>query len=165
MRELFVLFLAFTLSIPSVADGQVVADQFLIVPAKRIGPIKLGMSYDEVKTILGLPQAAPTELATATSTTYQWSSQYGKMYVRIDKDKLVARVSVYLDVRYATAEGIRAGSTLEEVFSVFKGRGEIRYWPGYSEIVYQDKGIIFNVENPVEIHQVAMITVCVPRKC
>jgi hypothetical protein len=146
-----------------------VPDQFLIVPGERIGVMRLGMKLEEVEAMLGPALVGVPMPSSNGSYYYTWRTPDGppnaQRSVTVDKTHVVISTSVRLDTRYATSDGLRVGLSQEQVASTFVGQWKITYFPGFNAMVYQDKGIIFYVDHPLQIDQVSDIVVCVPQKC
>ena len=147
----------------SPANAQTPDDRFLIVPGERIGRVKLGMTLDEVKSILGAPHSSKKLLPREADTDYEWPSNDGthdgRLEVLVDEDYGVIKIGVRLDTRYATSEGVRAGSSLVEIMRGFgpKQPASVPDAPNVS-LVYEN-GITFVLPKPLTAAHVEEIIV------
>jgi hypothetical protein len=90
------------------------SDDTLIEPGKRIGQLSIGMTVQEVYSVM--KGAAPTETMAYTngSRLYKWGDS---KFISVIIDVKTERVSYVgtSDPRFATKEGIRVGDTQFEV--------------------------------------------------
>lgn len=169
MGKLGFLVLALVLMAPSPAIAQTTDDQFLIIPGERIGRVKLGMMLDEVKSILGTPRSSkklPSDPYTSSEpyTVYEWPSQdgthNGRLEVFVDENNKVTKIGIYLDTRYATSEGLRAGSSMVEIMRNFAEVRPITVQGAMSlSLVYDNQGITFIIKKPLGANGVEEILV------
>ena len=85
------------------------AQDNLIVPGTRIGPVTLGLAADEVTKLFGKGQLRPLK----TGVLHLYEQQGLVVYV---EDERVASVSVR-SPQFATRGGIRVGSDVDSVLS------------------------------------------------
>ena len=95
----------------SEAQAQEVNDADLIVPGKRIGQLSIGMTVQEVYTVMKGADPTETMAGTNGSRLYKWGSDAKWVSVIIDvKTERVSYVGTN-DPRFATKEGIRVGDS------------------------------------------------------
>lgn len=87
----------------------------LIVPGRGIGSLTLGMDVHEATFFLDVPRT--TSVQPDGSVEYSWVAPPGDagLGVRARGDRLVYEIFVANDGRYATAEGLGAGSSDSKV--------------------------------------------------
>src|SRR5262249_53749183 len=121
---------------------------FLIVPGQSVGPVRLGSPLREELGALG-PAKGSTQLEDGTRI-YRWfeTPSNSGIGVRTNHDGMVVRVWVINDVRYATKEGLHAGSTEAEVFSALgvPTRVESNSQAKTRTLIYESLGLWFGIQ-------------------
>jgi hypothetical protein len=107
-----------------------VEPRFLIVPGKSLGPVRLGMTADEVRQLLGKRELFTNQ--SPDGSRYLGFSASGTSGFRVAvKDDRVIWIFIWLDGAYRTAEGIGNGSdalTVEKTYGMLarSGRNSIQ---------------------------------------
>ncbi len=113
MRHLaYAVSIALLLAVPTIAQAP--DPQFLITPGVGIGPLKIGMHIDDAARILGTPRLVPVFHVPPTPDDprlYRWNGDFAAE----TDSKGVIHYLWTSDSRYATLEGLRAGSDEAEV--------------------------------------------------
>ncbi len=112
----------------------------LIVPWKRIGPLALGMTADELVRIMGAPTGTNCGALDRGVDVYTWKNDLSATFT---KGGLYVTQVCAFSPAYATAQGVRPGSTdlsvaaamgqpqNSRVFSAWWGLSYTNlYWPG-----------------------------------
>jgi cell division septation protein DedD len=108
------------LALSSRAAGQVpaVAPQFLILPGQGIGLVHLGMTIEQVRSVLGREARVTINDAATGVAILAWNTQgQGRFGVWFSNGQ-ASYVGVNRDPRYATASGLRAGDPADKVRQV-----------------------------------------------
>lgn len=96
------------------AHAEDVDPKYLIVGGKSIGPVSIGMTLAEVRTVLG-PEGS--RLRDDSQSLYRFPQVHLMIWVESGK---VGRIMVTnSDSSYATAEGFRAGSKTADVIAAY----------------------------------------------
>lgn len=162
--QICALTLALLLTTSSSVFGQT-DEKHLITPGQGIGPIKLGMSIEAVKFILG-----PTKLVTlhhphgvdiaygawpAPASSGKFSVIFSTTFP-ITCGRAIA-VGIDADPGYATAEGVRVGSTMEEIRGAFGEPTKIKHEMSDPDLIeYIERGITLSISKD----KVGTIFVC-----
>jgi len=95
--------------IPQVASAQSLGDQ-VIVPGERVGSIRLGMTWDDVISLLGQPTSSFTNMGDpAKVDTYL---QYDSLNLHIIFSNTAAPVVTYIQVQAWTQESFTFGTVV-----------------------------------------------------
>src|SRR5581483_336450 len=128
-KRIGLVLLAMAAMLPAGAQAQTPNDD-LIVPWKRIGPIAVGMSAADLIRALG----EPSTITPGTVEVYTW----GALTATVTKDKLWTTQVCTFAPRYATAEGIRPGSTESDVIKLLGKPKYARVFNGFWRFSYSD---------------------------
>ncbi|MDQ7822076.1 MAG: hypothetical protein RDV48_04710 [Candidatus Eremiobacteraeota bacterium] len=115
------------------------AENRLIVPGKSVGPLRLDSTIEECIKILGNP--TETEQATPLSSSKGYYFNEQNLVLCVESSKISG--IIVNDRSYPTLEGIRVGSSLQEMEARYGTKD--RHTSG-SSLVYPLKGIAFIVE-------------------
>jgi len=127
----------------------------LIQPGIGVGRVKFGMSFSELKDVLGTPDFD------VRGTAHVYSDLGIQILIRDDKVISVICLQHYPDVpefkscEYQTAEGIGIGSTEADILAVYNEPSSRRT----GRLTYKELGLSFGLEND----QVQMISTELPR--
>jgi hypothetical protein len=132
-----------------VSPGSTVeADPFLIVPAQRLGPVRLGMPIRDETARLGASRGS-ADLGDGTMM-YRWfepPSNSG-IGVRTGQNGMVLRAWVLNDERYRTKEGLHIGSTEAEVRAALGNPTaiDINVQGKTRTLIYESLGLWFGIQ-------------------
>jgi hypothetical protein len=86
----------------------------LVIPGQSLGTVRLGMRVEEAISFLDVPKSTTVE---PDGVSYSWIESPGGrgLRVRATKEGLVYEIFAANDPRYATREGLHAGSTFGDV--------------------------------------------------
>jgi hypothetical protein len=161
-RIALALLLALAAWLPAAAQNGL-----LIVPGHSIGPIELGMSAEQLRSVFGAPEVPPGPIGPDTNPdvavpenkaaghVYQY---FRRKVTVLERGGKITNV-ITLEPGYRTANGIAVGSTVSDVQNAFGAgvRKEGQYGP---DISFPDQGIRFMFQG----QQVFAIEVRYPSK-
>jgi len=114
----------------------------LIVPGKRIGPVRLGITMDKVNQILGNSDMQPKRTREGLME-YRFIKTH-LLIVDIDpKTKRVKMVTTGRTPRYRTSSGIRIGSPIKQVQNKMGKKNAVKINNDSYILKYPRKGIEF----------------------
>ena len=103
------------------------ANDHLIVPWVRIGPIALGMSGDDVMRIMGEPTKTMGGPPDGVNL-YLWKDD---LSVTVKKNGSYVTQICALSPAYATAQGVRPGTPEHGAYSISTGADDDHPWDAY----------------------------------
>ena len=140
----------------------------LIVPGQSVGLVTLGMPVEEVITFLDIPKSTKSE--PDGSVRYSWMDSPGDdgLSVRASHDGLVYEIVAANDARYATREGVRVGSTVDDVIRALGAPSRIEPHPQErtKSVQYDSLGVSLDLDLKPQarfFNAVFRITVVTPR--
>jgi hypothetical protein len=159
MKHIF-LFLALTGTIAAPCEATIfIKDDRRIVPGQRIGLVKLGATYSDVKKILGDPDGGETRGPGMIEAWWGiWIFGQGGEYAPI-KAIFVNNKVIQIEVsseRYSTPEGYYSRSKIADIERIYKplfvsAISSPTATPGRADVYYYDavrQGIAFTVHSP-----------------
>ncbi len=144
------------LAIAGIARAQLGADDFLIVPGQRIGPVRVGMALTDAETRMGAPKSA-FPAANNQGTINTWFSTVrnrdgtmsmgstGGLYAVVDAAGVIRQAGVHYDPRFVTATHLHTGVSEAAVRSALGEPSNVYNEHGYHELAYVMAGITFSV--------------------
>ena len=132
----------FALSVMILCSVRFAWSDQLIVPGQRIGEIKLGMKMDEVIRILGDPDKDPTNTEDGL-LEYQFMKSHLLIIDVEPKSKSIKMLATGLVSSYKTSNGIKIGSTMEEIQKQMGKTKLIKLNKTSYTLKYPGKGIEF----------------------
>ena len=151
-KYIFILLILLFLTITPAFSNQ------LIVPGERIGKIKLGMDFSEVKKILGDPDRSPTTTGDGL-TEYRYMKSHALIIDVDPKTQQVKMIATGLVSTYKTSEGLTVGSSDKNVENSMGKSEIIKLGTGSYTLKYPQKGIEFILREKAGIKSVFVILI------
>jgi hypothetical protein len=133
--------------------ASVAAQDYDIVPGRRIGKIDVGMSRQAVHSVLGQPSGAYRMRAKGYNGEYWISASDNTLRVIFDGAGRVYQVSV-TSPRFTTPEGLTTGSSLGDIKSHYRNL-KVLHFTARADIDYYDavrQGITFEFTQRYDAH-------------
>ena len=162
MLKRCVIALVFLLTISPPILGQP-DEKHLIIPGQSIGAIRIGMSPSVVRSILNPHSRVPATPPGLEQVSGVWSGPLGYFWVRFLPGAGAVAIATEKDMGYATAEGVRIGSSVDEVKAAFGEPSNVAHKSpqrreDYDVMQYQSRGIDIFIRQ----ERVFRILVCPP---